>query len=116
MLLKIQWHEPNRLLHTLGASWKFQIGPETLSQVKTTLPSHFGNWMEKTDKQLHPIYLILSGPGTGKSRLLQEFPDLCRRVTSELLEETAPDQRELVESLDRRLKNALVFHVYFFSC
>jgi hypothetical protein len=30
------------------------------------------------DKQLHPLFLCLSGPGTGKSRLLNEFPRLVK--------------------------------------
>jgi len=112
--MKIQWQSPKALLHTAGVSWEYQSFPEITSQMKDTLPTHFQNWMDKkTDKQLHPIYLSLSGPGTGKSRLLQEFPALCRQVTEELLKEATQDQRELLESLHQKLKHAFVFQVFF---
>ena len=49
---------------------------------------------------MHPAYFLFSGPGTGKSRTLDEFQALCIEATQENLE------------LSERLKKAYVFKVH----
>eukprot|EP00026_Physarum_polycephalum_P003633 Phypoly_transcript_03646.p1 GENE.Phypoly_transcript_03646~~Phypoly_transcript_03646.p1 ORF type:complete len:709 (+),score=64.53 Phypoly_transcript_03646:245-2371(+) len=65
-------------LSTLGAKWTYQHSPDVDEKLKTTLPKHYKKWKAgKPDKQNHPLYLVFAAPGTGKSRLLEEFPALC---------------------------------------
>lgn len=52
---------------------------------------------------MHPVFLTFSGPGTGKSRLLDEFQNLCLRAL----------QKEKYEELYERLEKAYVFKVTF---
>jgi len=64
-----------------------------------TLPNHYQNWLsKKPDKQLHPLYLIWSGPGTGKSRTLEEFQKICIKSISDPI-------------LRKQLEEAYVFQV-----
>lgn len=80
----VKWHPPHRLLYTSGCDWKYQKPQSICDQLKQSLPKHFEHWKQKkSDKQLHPAYLIWSGPGTGKSRLLDEFLDLCTESVHE---------------------------------
>ena len=68
------------------------------------------------DKKLIPVYLFLSGAGTGKSRNAQEFHKLALQFfdatygfnDSEL--EKSQDQRE-IEDIVQCLKNPYIFHV-----
>ena len=70
------------MVYTLGANWKYQESPKDLKTLSESLPKHFESWQKKeSDKQKHPLYLIWSGPGTGKSRLLNEFQNLCVHAT-----------------------------------
>ena len=66
------WHEPKPLLQSRGALWPYQHGDQIQKILAAELPDHFGAWkQQKTDKMLHPLFIVASGPGTGKSRLLQ---------------------------------------------
>ena len=60
------------MLGTRGASWNYQHS-ETIQRILATqLADHFTAWQRKsTDKGDHPLFIVASGPGTGKSRLLQ---------------------------------------------
>lgn len=52
--------------------------------IKADIPLHFNSWKQKKyDKQLHPLFFIASGPGTGKSRLCQEFPRIIKQTFTE---------------------------------
>lgn len=95
----MKWKAPKSLLYTHGRHWAYQPSEDTLMKLKDSLPKHYKNWKEeKTDKQMHPLYLGFSGPGTGKSRLLNEFQQLCIMAASD------PDLKKLLEE-------AYVFHV-----
>lgn len=61
---------------------------------------------KKTDKQLHPLFLLLSGPGTGKSRLLSELPQVAIQAFTQELS----DGNSIIL---KRLQSALIFHVTF---
>ena len=52
----------------------------------------------------HPLFLVFSGPGTGKSRLLDELPELAKRSVKPL-----SSFKELHDLLD----NAFVFKISF---
>ncbi|GMF24240.1 unnamed protein product [Phytophthora lilii] len=81
-LVQLSWHfsrlPPARLATTPGAQWDFQHPPE-YTEVATALRTHYETWKEnKQDKMNHPLFLCLDGPGTGKSRFLDEFPTILR--------------------------------------
>jgi hypothetical protein len=66
----------------------------------------------KTDKN-HPLFLVFSGPGTGKSRLLDELPELAKKSVLEQRHQRSslsPPPEELCELLDN---NAFVFKISF---
>mmetsp|Transcript_3771 Transcript_3771/g.5769 ORF Transcript_3771/g.5769 Transcript_3771/m.5769 type:complete len:149 (-) Transcript_3771:631-1077(-) len=50
------------------------------------------------DKQNNPLYIVFSGPGTGKSRLLEEFPRLARLSAT-------------TTKMKKFLQEGVVFHV-----
>jgi hypothetical protein len=65
-------------IHIHRADWEYQPSESNQTLLKENLPLHFASWQQgKEDKQLHPVFMVLSGPGTGKSRLLDEMPVLC---------------------------------------
>ena len=97
----MKWKPPDRLMSTSGSKWKYQESQAILDELGKTLPFHFDNWKQKqTDKQSHPLYLIWSGPGTGKSRLLEEFSVLCTKSVKD-------------KDLAARLSNAYIFKISF---
>jgi len=75
--LKYAYKEPKRLCQSYGSKWKYQwVAGDIFSE---HLQTHFDSWkISATDKSTHPIILALSGPGTGKSRFLDELPHLLR--------------------------------------
>ena len=86
-------------MYTSGKDWEYQPSKKLLDQLSETLPSHYEAWtLGKADKQEHPIYLLWAGPGTGKSRGLEEFQTLCVK--------SVPDA-----FLKQRLRDAFVFKV-----
>ena len=85
-------------------NWKYQSNSNLLDDLKGSLLEHYDNWKAgKTDKQIHSAYFLFSGPGTGKSRTLDEFQRLCIEATKE--------NHELCECLSK----AYVFKVYHFG-
>src|SRR5206468_11536153 len=73
-----------------------------MSTFKDALLNHYENFiLGRIDKTLIPIYLILAGSGTGKSRIATELPQLAK--------DCAVNHSELQE----RLKSALVFNISF---
>jgi len=75
---------------------------DVFNVIRTELLTHYQAWKENNaDKQLHPLFLSLSGPGTGKSRLLDEFHLLCKNACGDTGE------------LAARLQDAYVFKLTF---
>src|SRR6266480_2583938 len=76
-----------QLVNTIGASFPLQGRDETIDKLfkgglrdgtlRRGLCERFEN-RKSTDRNLHPILLLASGPGTGKSRILQELQTLLR--------------------------------------
>jgi hypothetical protein len=81
--IKFVWREPYPLLQTEGSKWKYQEDPELCNTLQKEIQIHYDNWVAGVrDKQKHPLFLCMSGPGTGKSRLLNEFPRLVKESVS----------------------------------
>ncbi|CAG8578879.1 10620_t:CDS:2 [Ambispora gerdemannii] len=96
----LQYVEPQPLLRTEGASWEFQSSEKFMNILRKALKDHYDNFrLKRYDKQSIPIYLILSGPGTGKSRIATELPRLAR------------DCAENGSELQKRLSEAIVFNI-----
>jgi hypothetical protein len=101
--LKLQWNQPKPLVGTKGACFIYQH-PEGIHDILSEQISDHFRWYKKqnTDKGNHPLFLVLSGAGTGKSRFLDEFQSLCVHA----LEVSSPE-------LCNKIKNAYVFKVNF---
>ena len=71
----VQWKEPcDRFCDSQGHFWEYQSTPELTETIRGGLEHHHENTIAgSVDKLHHPLFLVLSGPGTGKSRLLDEF-------------------------------------------
>ncbi|CAI2197576.1 14524_t:CDS:2, partial [Funneliformis geosporum] len=79
-LCNLQYKEPVPLLYTEGASWEFQESENLTKLLKKEIEDHYYNFQNgKLDKNLIPIYLILAGAGTGKSRTATELPHLVEK-------------------------------------
>ncbi|KAI9994914.1 hypothetical protein PInf_011754 [Phytophthora infestans] len=73
------WKEPKPLVGTTGATWDFQNSLD-LGNLASAIGCHYQAWRDgKTDKRTHPLFVCLDGPGTGKSRLLDEFPNILQQ-------------------------------------
>ncbi|EEY68339.1 crinkler (CRN) family protein, putative [Phytophthora infestans T30-4] len=73
------WKEPKSLVATTGANWDFQNSLD-LGNLASAIGRHYQAWRDgKTDKRSHPLFVCLDGPGTGKSRLLDEFPKILQQ-------------------------------------
>nr|QUJ09334.1 crinkler 7 [Plasmopara viticola] len=73
------WKEPKPLVATTGANWDFQNSLD-LGNLASAIGRHYQAWRDgKTDKRSHPLFVCLDGPGTGKSRLLDEFPNVLQQ-------------------------------------
>ncbi|KAL4094494.1 hypothetical protein PRIC1_010155 [Phytophthora ramorum] len=94
-------HAAEPLVSSVGSEWDFQ-DPSSLEDVADAIPAHFAAWKKsRHDKRSHPLFLCLDGPGTGKSRLLNEFPRLLKKVVA------GNGNREMVGLL----QNAFTFNV-----
>jgi hypothetical protein len=105
--------KPQKLLEASGAAWPYQKSPEMLKELREHIPAHFAQWKRgATDKQVHPLFVSCSGPGTGTSRLLQEFLPLIKEAISTGDVRLADDVKA---GLQQRLDTAYVFNVSFES-
>ena len=87
---------PSNLCSSSGSNWDYQKDDTLLLNLKHGLEFHYENTiLQKPDKQNHPLFLVLSGAGTGKSRLLDEFKTLASGL--------------FTGDLHSRLSNAYVF-------
>ncbi|KAG9402538.1 hypothetical protein AC1031_007148 [Aphanomyces cochlioides] len=73
-LATLEWREPKRLCRSSGQDWPYQGAPELATELTKPIAEHYKAW--QMDKQNHTIILVLSGPGTGKSRMQDEMKGL----------------------------------------
>ncbi|POM74673.1 Crinkler (CRN) family protein, partial [Phytophthora palmivora] len=100
------WKEPKSLVATTGANWDFQNSLD-LGNLASTIGRHYQAWRDgKTDKRSHPLFVCLDGPGTGKSRLLDEFPDVLQQQIFRDEAQGDPAMRQL-------LRQAYTFKITF---
>jgi Crinkler effector protein N-terminal domain len=75
------WREPTALVRdsSNGAKWDFQHSLH-LENLMSEIRCHYHAWRRgNIDKQSHPLFMYVDGPGTGKSRFLDEFPTLIKQ-------------------------------------
>ncbi|GJJ77568.1 hypothetical protein EMPS_09927 [Entomortierella parvispora] len=97
----LPYQEPGPLLRTAGQDWTYQPHPALYDELLPTIRDHFDNFSKGLrDKSNIPLYLFLSGAGTGKSRNAQEFHHSARLCLTE------NDQE-----LQNKIGHAWVFHV-----
>jgi hypothetical protein len=66
------------LLHTSGSSWDYQASHELKVELRNSIYLHYSAVRKKMfDIKFMPVYLFLSGAGTGESRNAQEFHQLA---------------------------------------
>ncbi|CAG8593974.1 9675_t:CDS:2, partial [Acaulospora colombiana] len=96
--------KPKPLLYTSGANWEYQPDPSLKLILRRELKNHYENFiLGRFDKLNLPLYLFLSGAGTGKSRNANEFHQTAITCLS------AQEDEELLT----RIKEAWVFHVTY---
>src|SRR4051794_5915121 len=86
ILLGLPYQKPKRLVTSYGSAWLYQPDTNLMSILQETV-KHYNHFENKRDDKTHrPIYLFLSGAGTGKSRNATEFHDTlikCLRDTKD---------------------------------
>ena len=79
--VRFSWREAALLAHTSGSEWAYQPSPSNDLKIAAGLSDLGVAWQkDSADKTLRPVFTVASGPGTGKSRLLDELPALCRTL------------------------------------
>lgn len=86
-------------MQSTGASRDFQHPGTSINSIINAIPGHFEAWKRIHEKKDHPLFLVVSGAGTGKSRLLQEFPKILRSFSL------------FSSELSTKLNESYVFHV-----
>ena len=102
-----KWKDGGRFCSSLGSSWKFQCLLCWIAEINraNSLGMHFKNWETGlSDKQGHCFWFISAGPGCGKSRCLDEFPEILRQAASDLHDG---------QKLQKRLEKMYTFKVSF---
>jgi hypothetical protein len=94
---------PGILSDSPGRVWDYQTSPELIGTVLRDEVEHI-NW--HLDKMTIPLYLFLSGAGTGKSRNACELDNSANRCFNGTYSEKKDDLAEW-------LKDPFVFHVTF---
>jgi hypothetical protein len=62
------------LLGSEGRSWDYQVFPQLIKELRSSMFEHYTTYINGfIDKQSIPLYLFLSGAGTGKSRNAAEL-------------------------------------------
>jgi hypothetical protein len=94
---------PHVLLSSEGKDWEYQLSEDLEVTLRNEIRQHYeafrNGWI---DKICMPIYLFISGAGTGKSRNAAEF----HRTAMNCLGDEDEELRE-------KLRNAWVFHTSY---
>jgi hypothetical protein len=103
-MLGLPYMKPEPLLRSSGANWKYQPDLSLNEILRKGLKKHYKNFnLGYFDKMSIPLYLFLSGAGTGKSRNANEFHQTAITCLS------AQEDGELLT----RIKEAWVFLIKF---
>ncbi|OWY96982.1 Crinkler (CRN), partial [Phytophthora megakarya] len=98
----LEWREPRRFCESAGRDWIYQGEQELTAVLSRELVKNYEAWNQcRGDNQ--KVFLVGSGPGTGKSRMLDEMKNLV--CQSAKLSEN--------EALIDRMKDIYVFNVTF---
>jgi len=80
---KQKMHTSKPLVETSGCDFIYSDRNYSLKKLVECLEPRFKAWVDrKQDRNLHPIPFLADGPGTGKSRFLQELPLSFRQHVS----------------------------------
>ena len=96
-----KWREPRPFVQTTGSVWDYQPPENALESLNKALPEHYHLWKQGVTDKNHPLFLVFSGPGCGKSRLLDELPELAKESAK-----SVPELRDLLDE-------AFVFKITF---
>ncbi|KAF0689250.1 Aste57867_19282 [Aphanomyces stellatus] len=98
------WIEPKSLCSGKGKRWEYQGDKALVEKLDAPLVCHYEAWKDgRQDKTVHPLFMVLSGCGTGKSRMLDEMKELF----------TSAAIRAEHGGLQERISDAYVFNVTF---
>ncbi|KAF0716953.1 hypothetical protein As57867_002565, partial [Aphanomyces stellatus] len=87
--------------------WKYQFDETLVGKLTTPLIEHYNAWESGyMDKTRNPLFMVLSGCGTGKSRMLDEMKELFKLAANRATGEHKSE-------LQKRLSEAYVFKVNF---
>ncbi|KAF1331942.1 hypothetical protein FI667_g3958, partial [Globisporangium splendens] len=109
------WRAPRPFLSPAGANWDFQ-NPLDLDAVSKAIKRHFDAWKRgATDQESRPLFVCVDGAGTGKSRLLNEFPAVVQRLNFSGRGDAKGGGRRSGDKPEMRtlLQNAFTFKVTF---
>ncbi|KAG7376546.1 hypothetical protein PHYPSEUDO_013157 [Phytophthora pseudosyringae] len=96
LLNSLEWKGPKRLCGSTGQDWPYQGAAELGARLADPLAQHYDAWQKgNQDKQNHALFLVLSGPGTGKSRMLDEMQGLLCEAAE------LSDDRELASKMKK---------------
>lgn len=82
----VKWKTPTKMFCSgKGSKWAYQESESILDSLNTELQVHYhASFTHSGGKTLHPLFMVCSGAGTGKSRLLDNFKDLAVKATSNI--------------------------------
>ncbi|KAK1947060.1 hypothetical protein P3T76_001070 [Phytophthora citrophthora] len=91
LLRSLSWKDTIRLCSSRGSTWEYQGKSELWSRWSViTTPGKGGS----EDKQSHTLHLVMSGPATGKSRMLDEMKGLMYEAAVRSEDQTLIDRME----------------------
>ncbi|PKK60411.1 hypothetical protein RhiirC2_719135 [Rhizophagus irregularis] len=97
----LPYKKPKPFLSSNGLHWDYQLDNSLCDSLRNELEMHYNNHQKENcrEKAKIPLYLFISGAGTGKSRNASEFHKTMVRCSG--------------ENLRDRLENSWVFHVNY---